>query len=174
MKTIGNTLVERRIARWGHRAGLACSARRGDEGCGKVSVWEDNHGLRGWPSLTLGSPEERQALMHRRSSASEGTFGNAEPEGCASMCAQSISVIRGYLKDGLQRLDRPWVKEEGFQPHRGFLNCTFRKVDILMMLKADDVGASTLGEHEKRQALAQPIRVIRGSFQNHAAINAAA
>ena len=34
--------------------------------------------------------------MHRRSSASEGTFGNAEPEGCASMCVRHIRAIRGY------------------------------------------------------------------------------
>lgn len=95
MKTLGNTLVEKRIARWGRRARLAYAVCVRDEGGGEVSVREDNHGLRGWPSLTLGEFGRRHALMHRRSFASEGTFGEAEPEGCASMCAQPIRVIRG-------------------------------------------------------------------------------
>ena len=149
MKTPGNTVAERKIARWGRRAGLAYAERVGDGSGGIVSVREDNHGLR-CASLTFGKHERRQTLV------------------------QPIRVIRGSVKDGLQRLDRLWVEEEGFQSHRGFVNCTFRKVDILMMLKADDVGASTLGELENRQALAQPIRVIRGSFEDRAAINAAA
>ena len=53
-----------------------------------------------------------RALMPRRSFASEGTFGVAEPEGCASMCAQPIRVIRGYEMSRLQRLDRLRVEKE--------------------------------------------------------------
>ena len=44
MKTLKNTLAERKDARWGRRAGLAYAERVGDGSGGEVGVREDNHG----------------------------------------------------------------------------------------------------------------------------------
>ena len=95
MKTLGNTLTERKDARWGRRAGLAYAERVSDECSGEVRVREVNHGLHGCGSRT---------------------------------CLRTLRV----------RLRRMYPPKQSF------------------------FGASTLGNGERRQALAQPIRVICG------------
>ena len=131
MKTLGNTLAERKNARWGRRARLAYAERVGDECGGELRVREVNHGLHGCGSRTcLRTLRVRRCRMFppKQSFFGASTLPNISRR---QALAQPIRVIRGseMYNHGL----RGWP-------------------------------SLTLGRPEGRQALAQPIRVVRGSY----------
>ena len=63
--------------------------------------------------------------MHRRSSASKGRFGVAEPEGCASICERQSSALQSFCgRRGATRDHEPWRNEGSALPIRRGLAAT--------------------------------------------------
>ena len=117
MKTLGNTLAERKNARWGRRAGLAYAERVSDECSGEVRVREVNHGLHGCGSRTcLRTVRVRLRRMYppKQSFFGASTLPNISRR---QALAQPIRVIRG---SNLQRLDRLRVEEERHDADKGY------------------------------------------------------